>query len=61
MKASITGHPFERSIARFVDAVGAADPAGVFCTPADALTTLACKRSLLEAGRPVELSEIVGR
>ena len=55
-------HPFERSIRRFVDAVSAGDPAGVFCTPADARETLrtavACERSLVEDGRVVALSEL---
>lgn len=56
-------HPFERTIARFLEAAAAGDPARVFCTPRDALGTLAvalaCERSLLEDGRAVELSEIL--
>jgi myo-inositol 2-dehydrogenase / D-chiro-inositol 1-dehydrogenase len=55
-------HPFERSVARFVDAVHEGAPAAVFCTPADARetlrTALACERSLLEGGRVVQLSEL---
>lgn len=62
VKTTMTTHPFERAIARFVEALRAGDPGRVFCTPADALctlaTALACERSLLEAGRIVELSEI---
>jgi myo-inositol 2-dehydrogenase / D-chiro-inositol 1-dehydrogenase len=48
--ARSTRHPFERSIARFVDAVRESNPTGVFCTPADAARTLAvavaCERAL---------------
>lgn len=55
-------HPFERSVARFVEAVRARDPSRVFCTPQDALgtlrTALACERSLLDGGRAVDLAEI---
>ncbi|RDI74604.1 putative dehydrogenase [Gaiella occulta] len=65
VKARMTTHPFERAIARFVEAVGAGDPTRVFCTPRDAMgtlaTALACERSLLEDGRTVELSELLGR
>ena len=43
-------HPFRRSIARFLDATRARDPARVFCTPADAARTLvvalACEQAL---------------
>ncbi len=60
---SPTTHPFERAIARFVDAVGASDPGRVFCDPRDATATLAtalaCERSLLESGRVVELAELL--
>ncbi len=63
VKAPMTIHPFERSITRFVEAVRAADPAAVFCTPDDAMGTLATalagERSLLEGGRAVALSELV--
>lgn len=34
-------HPFERTIARFLEAVRVGDPSRVFCTPADAARTLA--------------------
>ena len=57
-------HPFERAIARFVDAVEAGTPNAVFCTPRDAIgtlaTALACERSLLEGGRSVEVAEVLG-
>jgi predicted dehydrogenase len=33
--------PFERSVRRFLDAVGRRDPAAVACTPPDAAATLA--------------------
>lgn len=62
VKSSMTVHPFERSISRFAEAVRAGDPGAVFCTPADAIGTLATalagERSLLEGGRVVELSEL---
>jgi hypothetical protein len=55
-------HPFERSVARFADAVRESAPETVFCTPRDARetlrTALACERSLLDGGRVVELAEI---
>ncbi len=64
IKRSMTVHPFERGMARFVDAVRSGDPDLVFCTPRDALdtlaTALACERSLLEGGRPVEVAEVLG-
>lgn len=48
--AAARQHPFERSLARFLEAAGAADPSLVFCTPADAAATLvvteACERAL---------------
>lgn len=44
-------HPFERTIARFIDSARAGDPSHVFCRPADAARTLAisvaCERALL--------------
>jgi myo-inositol 2-dehydrogenase/D-chiro-inositol 1-dehydrogenase len=53
------GEPMERSIARFVDAVGARDQRLVACQPADARDTLAvalaCERAL-ESGRHVEVA-----
>jgi myo-inositol 2-dehydrogenase/D-chiro-inositol 1-dehydrogenase len=43
-------HPLERSVARFLEAAQARDPGLVFCTPDDALGTLAvclaCERAL---------------
>ena len=63
VQATMRIHPFERSVARFVDAAGSGDPSAVFCTPEDARETLraalACERSLLDGGRAVELREIV--
>jgi myo-inositol 2-dehydrogenase/D-chiro-inositol 1-dehydrogenase len=51
-------HPFERSIARFLDAARAGDPSRVFCTPRDAARTLAvaaaCERAL-ETGDTVDV------
>ncbi len=62
VKTTMTVHPFERGIERFVEAVRADDPGRVFCTPRDATrtlaTALACERSLLESGRVVELAEL---
>ena len=62
LDAGMHVHPFERSVARFVDAVRDGTPATVFCTPEDARetlrTALACERSLLEGGRVVQLSEL---
>lgn len=56
-------HPFARSVARFLEAVALGDQARVFCTPPDALgtlaTALACERSLLEGGRVVGLAEVL--
>jgi myo-inositol 2-dehydrogenase / D-chiro-inositol 1-dehydrogenase len=50
-------HPFERTIARFIDAARAGDPSQVFCMPADAAQTLAialaCDRALLSRGTVV--------
>ncbi|MBA3788451.1 MAG: Gfo/Idh/MocA family oxidoreductase [Actinobacteria bacterium] len=63
VRTSLTTHPFERAIARFVEAVHARDPGRVFCDPRDAMATLAtalaCERSLLESGRAVELTELL--
>ncbi len=52
-------HPFERTIARFLEAVREREPERVFCTPADARKTLAvalaCEVSLAGGGAvPVE-------
>ena len=41
VEARSATHPFQRQIAHFLEAVRAGDQAGVFCTPADALGTLA--------------------
>ncbi len=53
------GEPMHRSVARFLDAVRAGDPAAVPCTPADALQTLrvalACERAL-ESGTVVSVA-----
>jgi myo-inositol 2-dehydrogenase/D-chiro-inositol 1-dehydrogenase len=63
VESAMSVHPFERSVARFVDAVRGGDQSRVFCTPRDALgtlrTALACERSLLEGGRAVDPAEIV--
>ncbi len=63
VESTMSVHPFERSLRRFVEAVRSGDPSMVFCTPPDALGTLrvalACERSLLDGGRPVEPAEIV--
>ena len=62
-QASMSVHPFERSVARFVEAVRHGTREAVFCTPANARetlrTALACELSLLEGGRVVQLTEIV--
>jgi myo-inositol 2-dehydrogenase/D-chiro-inositol 1-dehydrogenase len=42
-------HPFERSVARFLEAAQAGDPSRVFCTPADAARTLAVAIACEEA------------
>lgn len=64
VKETMTVHPFERSVARFVDAVQAGTPDAVFCGPRDAIgtlvTALACERSLLDGGRSVPVAEIIG-
>ena len=50
VSAAIRQHPFERSLARFLEAAAALDPSLVFCTPADAARTLAvaeaCERAV---------------
>jgi myo-inositol 2-dehydrogenase / D-chiro-inositol 1-dehydrogenase len=50
VEARGTEHPFERTIARFLEAARAGDSPRVFCTPADAARTLAvavaCERAL---------------
>src|SRR5207253_273797 len=52
-------HPFERSLARFLEAARERDPSRVFCMPADALETLAvaeaCERAL-ESGEVVPVA-----
>jgi predicted dehydrogenase len=62
IESGMSVHPFERSVARFVEAVRTGDPTHVFCTPRDALgtlrTALACERSLLEGGRAVDPAEL---
>ena len=59
VSAAATEHPFERSVARFLEAARAGDPSLVFCTPGDAAATLAvavaCERAL-DTGELVELS-----
>ena len=46
-----SGHPFERTIARFIESARAGDPSRVFCAPKDAARTLAvavaCERALV--------------
>ena len=49
VEARSTQHPFERSIARFLDAARAGDPSAVFCTPADAAQTLAVANACEQA------------
>lgn len=62
IKETMVVHPFERAIARFVEAIEVGAPDSVFCTPRDAIgtlaTALACERSLLEGGRVVEVTEV---
>lgn len=52
--ASMTQHPLERSVDRFVAAARAGDKTSVFCTPADAAGTLAvvvaCEAALASGG-----------
>ena len=56
--------PFERSVARFLEAAAGRDTPPVFCTPADAAGTLAvalaCEQALA-AGGSVEVSSATGR
>jgi predicted dehydrogenase len=55
VEASSPQHPFERSVARFLDAARSGDPGRVFCTPRDATGTLAvafaCEAALASGGR----------
>jgi myo-inositol 2-dehydrogenase/D-chiro-inositol 1-dehydrogenase len=64
LEEAMTVHPFERSITRFVDAVRTGAPDAVFCTPRDAIetlaTALACELSVLAGGRVVEVTEVLG-
>jgi myo-inositol 2-dehydrogenase / D-chiro-inositol 1-dehydrogenase len=48
VKRSMTVHPFERGIMRFLEAVEAGDPARVFCTPRNAVGTLATALEVLD-------------
>ena len=51
-------HPFERSVRRFLDAVGHHDPAAVACTPPDAAATLAvavAAEQALQTSRSVQV------
>lgn len=54
IEAKGTQHPIERGVRRFLDAARNGDPGSVFCTPADALGTLAavaaCEQALLTGG-----------
>jgi predicted dehydrogenase len=54
VEARSSQHPFERSIARFLDAARGGDKRAVFCTPADAAQTLAvanaCEQALATGG-----------
>jgi len=58
VEAGSAEHPFERTIARFLEAVRTADPSRVFCTPLDAARTLAvanaCEHAL-ETGETVAI------
>jgi hypothetical protein len=49
-------HPLERSMSRFLHAVGEHDPAAVVCTPPDAAATLAVA---IAAERALETSRAV--
>jgi predicted dehydrogenase len=54
-------HPFERSVRRFLDAVGDRDPVAVACTPADAATTLAVATAAeraLQTSRAVQVGTL---
>ena len=54
INAATRQHPIERSVRRFVEAVGEGDRSGVFCTPADAAGTLAvviaCEEAVASGG-----------
>jgi myo-inositol 2-dehydrogenase/D-chiro-inositol 1-dehydrogenase len=54
VEALTTQHPFERGVARFLEAVAAGDRDAVFCTPRDAAGTLAvavaCEEALAGGG-----------
>jgi myo-inositol 2-dehydrogenase / D-chiro-inositol 1-dehydrogenase len=54
VEARSNQHPFERSVDRFLAAVGEGDKQGVFCSPVDAAGTLAvavaCEEALLSGG-----------
>ena len=54
VEARSSQHPFERSIARFLDAARGGEKRAVFCTPADAAQTLAvanaCEQALATGG-----------
>jgi predicted dehydrogenase len=64
IEETMSVHPFERSVARFIEAVANETPDAVFCTPRDAIgtlaTALACEQSLLDGGRVVDLAEVLG-
>jgi predicted dehydrogenase len=53
-------HPFERSVARFLEAARLGDPSLVFCPPADAARTLAVTDACERALQSGELVEVVG-
>ena len=58
--ASMAAHPMDRTLARFVEAAGSGERDAVFCTPRQALGTLAvvlaCERAL-ESGATVAVSD----
>jgi len=60
VEAAMAGHPMDRTLVRFLEAARAGDRDAVFCTPRDALGTLAvvlaCERAL-ESGAAVTVSE----
>jgi predicted dehydrogenase len=64
IEARATERPFQRSVDRFLDAVRARDKQAVFCTPRDALGTLAvanaCEQAL-SSGETVAVPELVTR
>lgn len=61
VEAASRRHPFQRGIARFLEAVEAGDPTRVFCSPADAAGTLAvavaCEEALA-SGRTVPVPAV---